>query len=111
MRFQILVAASDEALAEQARSLLDGAIAEAEIADVEVELVEIRSDDEARELACLGSPTIRIEGYDVEYAEREPPERSAGERYYSTTSGWQRLPEPGMIRFAINEARMRLGRD
>lgn len=107
MRFEIVVAASEEELGHQAHALLTDVISEAQIDDPQIDIVHVRSDDDARELRCLGSPTIRVEGFDVEYAEREPPERSAGARYYSTPSGWKRLPEPGMIRFAIDEARGR----
>jgi hypothetical protein len=36
--------------------------------EAEVELREVTSDDEARELAFPGSPTIRVEGRDVDPA-------------------------------------------
>ena len=45
----------------------------------------------------------------IEYGEREPPETTHGERYYSTPEGWGRLPTAGMVAFAIREARARLG--
>jgi hypothetical protein len=44
----------------------------------------IRDDEEAIAARCIASPTIRVDGLDVEYMEREPEERSAGLRYFST---------------------------
>ena len=108
MRIQLFVSPGDAALEAQARALIDAALAAAGVADAAIEVLRVASDDEAMRHRCLGSPTIRVEGFDVEYAEREPPERTAGARYYSTPAGWQRLPEQGMILFAINEARLRL---
>lgn len=108
MRIELYVA-NEETLADEARALIDAATAEAAIADVEVSIRVVRSDDEARDLRCLGSPTIRVDGRDVEYGEREPPETTAGARYYSTPEGWQRMPTQGMIAFALKEAQARLG--
>jgi hypothetical protein len=53
---------TDEALA-----LLRQVLAERGL-EAEVELREVTSDDEARELAFPGSPTIRVEGRDVDPA-------------------------------------------
>jgi hypothetical protein len=109
MQIRLLVAERDEDV-EALRALVDEALTEAGVSDAEIEVVPVRSDEEARTLRCLGSPTVRVEGYDVEYAEREPPETSMGARYYSTPSGWQRLPERGMIVFALKEAQARARR-
>ena len=49
----------------------------------------------------------RVNGFDVEYAEREPDETTAGCRYYATPEGWKPLPSRGMIVRAINVARER----
>ena len=49
-------------------------------------------------------------GFDVEYAEREPPETTAGARYYSLPEGWKRVPERGMVVFAMKEAQARAAR-
>ena len=103
LQVRLLVAAREPRVAEL-ETLVQAALAEARVADAQVETVRVSSDEEARTLRCLGSPTVRIDGYDIEYAEREPPETSAGSRFYSTPKGWQPLPEQGMIVFAIREA-------
>ena len=56
---------------------------------------------------CIASPTIRIDGLDVEYQEREPEERSAGQRYFNTPAGWKPYPEVGMIVRALEAAKVR----
>jgi hypothetical protein len=104
-----LYVAVDDPLTAEAQSLIDAAVKDAGVSDPQVETRVVASQDEAKAVRCLGSPTIRIEGLDVEYGEREPPETTNGERYYSTPEGWQRLPTVGMIVFAINEIRAGLG--
>ena len=105
----VLYVATDEPLTADARALIDEAVQQAGVADPEVETRVVTSMDDAKSVRCLGSPTIRIEGLDIEYGEREPPETTSGERYYSTPEGWHRLPTAGMVAFAIREARARLG--
>jgi hypothetical protein len=99
-----------EPVLEATKTLVDEAVAQAGITDAEIEVIPVRSDDEAKALRSLGAPTIRIDGFDAEYAEREPPETTFGARFYSTPEGWQRLPERGMIVFAIKEAQGRAAR-
>ena len=107
MQIQLYVA-RDDAITEPAQALIEEAVAAAALEGPELETIEVASDDEARALRCLGSPTIRVDGLDIEYGEREPPETTVGERYYSTPEGWGRLPTAGMIGFAIREAQSRL---
>lgn len=109
MRIQIF-GDDREPLLDQARTLVEDAVEQAGVTDAEIEVVPIHSDDEAKALRSLGAPTVRIDGFDAEYAEREPPETTFGPRYYSTPDGWQRLPERGMIVFAIKEAQARAAR-
>jgi len=82
---------------EKIREVLQEAIAEAGVEGVEVQESIIRDDEQALEAKCIGSPTIRVNGFDVEYMEREPDERSAGLRYFNTMAGWKPVPEKGMI--------------
>ena len=103
-----LFVANNDPLTDELRDLIDAALAEAGVADPQVDVTTVLSADEAKELRCLGSPTIRVEGLDIEYGEREPPETTVGERFYSTPEGWTRTPTKGMIVFAINEAKARL---
>ncbi|RJQ07615.1 MAG: hypothetical protein C4558_09350 [Dehalococcoidia bacterium] len=89
------------------RKLLREALAEAGLPDQEVKETMIRNDEEALPTKCLGSPTIRIDGFDVEYMEREPDERSAGVRYFNTMAGWKPIPEKGMLVRALQRAKER----
>ena len=89
---------------DKIRAVLKEAMAEAGV-DAEVKESTIRDDEEAMAVLCIGSPTIRINGLDVEYMEREPDERSAGVRYYNTPAGWKPVPEKGMIVRALQKAK------
>lgn len=109
MRIQIF-GDDREPVLEAAKTLVDEAVAQAGVTDAEIEVVPVHNEDEAKAVRSLGAPTVRIDGFDAEYAEREPPETTAGARYYSTPDGWQRLPERGMIVFAIKEAQGRASR-
>jgi hypothetical protein len=103
-----LYVARDDAITDSALAMIDEAVASVGLGAVDINIIVVASDDEARDLRCLGSPTIRVDGFDIEYGEREPPETTIGERYYSTSEGWGRLPTAGMVSFAIREAQARL---
>ena len=90
---------------DEVRALLKEALDEAGLGDVEVAETEIRTDEEALPVNCIGSPTIRVNGLDVEYLEREPDERSAGQRYFNSPAGWKKLPDKGLILRAIEQAK------
>lgn len=77
----------------EAEEALKQAMQEAGV-QADVEFIEVSDDGDARAKKCLGSPSIRINGLDPEYVEREPPEYHAGVRYYSTASGWKPYPKP-----------------
>lgn len=89
------------------RVVLQEALEEAGLSDLTVQETQIRSDEEAIETKCIGSPTIRVDGLDVEYQEREPDERSSGCRYFNTTAGWKPVPEKGMIVRSLERAKER----
>ncbi|MDA0351553.1 MAG: hypothetical protein O3A10_04980 [Chloroflexi bacterium] len=89
---------------EQVRALLREALDDSGLQEVQVEETTIRDDEDAIKIKCLGSPTIRINGFDVEYQEREPDETTAGVRYYNTPAGWKSVPEKGIILRAIDKA-------
>ncbi|MEE8336644.1 MAG: thioredoxin family protein [Dehalococcoidia bacterium] len=88
---------------DQARELLKEAVAESGV-EAEVEEVMVRTDEEAHDAKVIGSPTIRIEGLDIEHPENEPPESSPNCRYYNSPAGWQPMPDKGMILRAIERA-------
>ena len=105
----VLYVATDEPLTAEALALIDDAVQQAAVTEPEIETRVVTSQDDAQSVRCLGSPTIRIEGLDVEYGEREPPETTNGVRFYSTPEGWGRMPSVGMIVFSINEIRAGMG--
>lgn len=90
---------------EEVRALLREALDESGLSDVEVQETVIRGDEEAIPIKCLGSPTIRVNGFDIEYREREPDETTAGVRYYNTPAGWKSVPEKGLILRALERAK------
>jgi hypothetical protein len=70
---------------------------------VEVVYTEIEGSEEAKEKRFLGSPSIRVNGIDVEYGDREPDEYQAGVRYYNTPQGWKPYPHARLIANTILE--------
>src|SRR5947209_3483267 len=89
------------------RQLIDEALAEAGATGTDVTVTQVDSPEDARAKKVLGSPTIRVNGVDIEYGDREPDETSPGCRYYATPDGWKPVPARGMIVRAINVARER----
>lgn len=93
-------------LAEEAlRQAIDATGIEAEITYTEVDGME-----DARNKRFLGSPSIRVEGLDVEYGDREPDEYQAGVRYYNTADGWKPFPHARLIANIILETMSRQGK-
>jgi len=90
---------------DKVREVLQEAMEEAGVGDVEIQESIIRDDEQAIDARCIGSPTIRVNGLDVEYMEREPDERSAGLRYFNTMAGWKPVPEKGMIVRSLQKAK------
>ena len=70
---------------------------------IEVSYTEINDSEEARTKKFLGSPSIRVDGIDVEYGDREPDEYQAGTRYYNTPQGWKPYPHARLIANTILE--------
>lgn len=89
---------------DDARALVDAAIVETSI-DADLEVITVRTDEEARQSKVLGSPSIRVDGRDIEYGEQEPAETQPGCRYYNSPAGWMPIPEKGLLVRAIEAAR------
>lgn len=70
---------------------------------IEVTYTEINDSEEAKDKKFLGSPSIRVNGIDVEYGDREPDEYQAGTRYYNTPQGWKPYPHARLIANTILE--------
>ena len=67
-----------------------------------IELIEV-SEDEIYKYHFLGSPTVQINGKDIEPARRnDKPVFSC--RFYSTENGMSPIPDKKMINDAIDEA-------
>ncbi|MCC7366212.1 MAG: DUF2703 domain-containing protein [Dehalococcoidia bacterium] len=95
-------------ITKQADEALKMAI-EATGIEAEVAYIEVDSTEQAKAMRFLGSPTIRVEGVDVEYGEREPDEYQLGGRYYNTPEGWKNWPNARQIANTIVEAQHRAG--
>jgi hypothetical protein len=70
---------------------------------IEVSYTEVDGSEDARDKRFLGSPSIRVDGIDVEYGDREPDEYQAGTRYYNTPQGWKPYPHARLIANTILE--------
>lgn len=91
--------------AEAAQTLVEHMVGELDV-DVLVELVDVPDAETATRVGFLGSPTIRVNGLDVDpgAASRMP---SYACRIYRTESGPSGVPEPRWIRDALERARAR----
>lgn len=65
-----------------------------------VEVVNVKDTQEARRLRFLGSPSIQIDGYDIELSRRGDPPHF-GYRSYITEHGDDLVPPAGMIDAAL----------
>jgi hypothetical protein len=69
----------------------------------EIEVVEVESDEDAEEHRVLGSPTVLVDGRDVD-PEPIPVNYTADDRIYKTERGPCGWPEPEWIRSALLRA-------
>lgn len=72
-------------------------------AEADVRLVRVASEEEARRLRFLGSPTVRVDGRDVEPGAGERRDFALACRVYRTDDGFRGLPAEGWIRTALAE--------
>jgi len=85
--------------APRLRGLLEGAGV-----DAAIELRRVGSDEEARRMHFLGSPTIRVDGRDVEPG-AEQRDWGLNCRLYRTADGMTGMPENRMILAALVRGR------
>lgn len=71
--------------------------------DAQVDMIEVKSANEARQLCFLGSPTIRINGLDVEQTARSRTSYGLTCRMYETDAGLEGSPSIETIRDAVFE--------
>lgn len=88
---------------EPARALVERVAAELHL-DPSIDLVEVVDRDSAAELRFLGSPTIRVDGRDVEPGAEERHEFVLTCRVYRTERGLAGQPEEAWIREALTRA-------
>lgn len=82
---------------------LAAAVAESGI-QAEVKLTTVTTDEEAAATQFLGSPSVRVEGFDVELFEDSQTEYSLRCRRYAVDGSVQGFPSKQMIRSAIQRA-------
>jgi hypothetical protein len=70
----------------------------------DLRLVEVETPEAAEGLRFLGSPTIRVDGKDVEPGADERTEFQYACRLYRTTSGFRGIPDPEWVRQALLSA-------
>ena len=73
--------------------------------DASVELRRVESDDAAVQERFLGSPTLRIDGVDVDPGAGERSDFGLKCRLYATDDGLRGMPEDRWVRAALARAR------
>lgn len=88
---------------EPARALVERLASELDV-EPEIELVEVADPDAAVTLRFLGSPTVRVEGVDVEPGAEERRDFAFSCRIYRSDGGTSEQPEERWVRDALIEA-------
>lgn len=86
---------------EPALNLLRQVLQEKDLSE-KIEIIEIKSDEDAKKYKFLGSPSIQINGLDIEKERRNDPP-SFGCRVYRTREGYSGIPPKEMIFEALEE--------
>lgn len=102
MKIQFLYSGSD-GRSSDAENALRLALEATGTQDAEIEYIEVSGMEDARDKKFLGSPSVRVNGVDVEYGDREPDEYQSGKRYYNTPEGWKNFPHAKLIANTILE--------
>ena len=88
---------------EATRELVERVAAEFEL-DAQPELVEVPNREAARTMRFLGSPTVRVDGRDVEPGAEDRTEYVLACRVYQAEHGCSGQPDEGWVREALAEA-------
>jgi hypothetical protein len=95
--------------ADAARQIVVDAMTESGEAGEPV-ITSISDYETAKAQRFFGSPTVRVDGVDVEYGDREPDEISTSCRFYNSANGWEPLPRKELVARGIDTARRRAER-
>lgn len=87
----------------EARRALEGVLATRGLAPARIESVRV-DESTAEALRFPGSPTIRIDGRDIEPRFRDPGAYALSCRVYETPAGRRGTPPPDWIERAVDEA-------
>jgi hypothetical protein len=88
---------------EPAHELVEQVAAELGL-EAEIELVEVADAEAATRLRFLGSPSVRVDGRDVEPGAEERSDFVLSCRVYRSARGLAGQPEADWIRSALSEA-------
>jgi hypothetical protein len=88
---------------EPARALVERLASQLRL-EPEIRLVEVADPDAAVELCFLGSPTVRVDGRDVEPGAEARRDFALSCRIYRSERGVAEQPEERWIRKALSEA-------
>jgi hypothetical protein len=86
-----------------ARALVARVVADLDI-EAEVAPLRVPDVDAAQRLRFLGSPTIRVDGRDIEPGAGDRTAYGLACRVYATASGASNLPDEGGLRAALSES-------
>ncbi|MEX2719939.1 MAG: thioredoxin family protein [Candidatus Wukongarchaeota archaeon] len=90
---------------EQAEKILREVLEEEGI-DVEIELILVEDEGKAEELKFVGSPTIKINGKDVDPKAGQRKDYGLTCRMYLTDEGAKGWPSKNMIKKALEETKI-----
>ena len=88
---------------EATLTLVEHAIAEVGVSAV-VNRVEVKDEEAARAYRFLGSPSVHVDGKDIEEARRADSDYGLACRLYRTPEGASGIPPAEMVRAAVRAA-------
>jgi hypothetical protein len=88
----------------EVRALLDRLIEEEDL-DAKTALIRIADDSEAANERFLGSPSVRVDGRDVEVGAEARSDYGMQCRIYRTSAGLRGVPDEAWIRSALQASR------
>jgi glutaredoxin len=87
---------------EATKDLVEETVKELHL-QADIETIQVGNEDEAKRFGFLGSPTIQVDGQDIE-AGRRGEKASFSCRVYRTPNGITGVPPKGLLMDAIRDA-------